>query len=37
MFMDDGEILEEATPDEFFSRPKHERAKAFLGEILAHQ
>lgn len=37
LFMDNGEILEEATPDEFFSRPKHDRAKSFLGEILAHQ
>ena len=37
VFMADGEILEEATPDEFFRNPKHPRAKAFLGEILAHQ
>jgi polar amino acid transport system ATP-binding protein len=37
LFMADGEILEEATPDEFFKAPKHQRAKAFLGEILAHQ
>jgi len=37
LFMADGEILEEATPHEFFSKPKHERAKAFLGEILGHQ
>lgn len=37
LFMADGEILEEATPSEFFSKPKHARAKAFLGEILAHQ
>jgi polar amino acid transport system ATP-binding protein len=36
MFMDEGEIIEEATPDEFFSAPKHDRSKAFLGEILAH-
>ena len=31
LFMADGEILEEATPDVFFSNPKHERAKTFLG------
>jgi polar amino acid transport system ATP-binding protein len=37
MFMDDGEVLEEAAPDDFFSNPKHDRSKAFLGEILAHQ
>jgi polar amino acid transport system ATP-binding protein len=37
LFMADGEILEEATPDVFFNNPKHERAKTFLGEILAHQ
>nr|WP_306267808.1 amino acid ABC transporter ATP-binding protein [Pararhizobium sp. IMCC3301] len=37
LFMADGEILEEATPHEFFSKPKHSRAKAFLGEILGHQ
>tara|TARA_R110002124_G_scaffold49060_12_gene144306 strand:- start:6575 stop:7348 length:774 start_codon:yes stop_codon:yes gene_type:complete len=37
LFMADGEILEEATPHAFFSKPKHERAKAFLGEILGHQ
>ena len=34
LFMADGEILEEAPPDEFFRNPQHPRAKAFLGEIL---
>jgi polar amino acid transport system ATP-binding protein len=34
LFMADGEILEEAPPDEFFRSPQHPRAKAFLGEIL---
>lgn len=29
VFMADGEILEEAPPNEFFSRPVHERARAF--------
>ena len=30
IFMDAGEIIEENTPDEFFSHPKTERAKKFL-------
>ncbi|MBI2755893.1 MAG: amino acid ABC transporter ATP-binding protein [Chloroflexi bacterium] len=30
LFMDGGVILEEAPPREFFSRPKHPRARAFL-------
>lgn len=33
-FVDYGKILEEATPEEFFSNPKHERAKDFLSKIL---
>jgi polar amino acid transport system ATP-binding protein len=37
LFMADGEIVEEAAPADFFNKPKHDRAKAFLGEILAHQ
>ncbi|WP_295042987.1 amino acid ABC transporter ATP-binding protein [uncultured Paracoccus sp.] len=36
IFMADGEILEENTPEEFFRAPKHERARNFLGEILHH-
>jgi polar amino acid transport system ATP-binding protein len=36
VFMAEGEILEEAPPDEFFSRPVHERARAFIGDILGH-
>lgn len=34
VFMDKGEILEEAPPEEFFSTPKGERARAFLGQLL---
>ena len=34
-FMDQGMILEESEPDEFFKNPKHERAKQFLKEILS--
>ena len=30
IFLDNGEIVEEATPDEFFDNPKTERAKQFL-------
>ena len=36
IFMDSGEIIEEAEPDTFFKNPKYDRTKAFLGEILAH-
>lgn len=34
-FIDYGVILEEATPDEFFRNPQHERAQLFLKEILS--
>jgi len=34
IFMDFGEILEGAPPQEFFSHPRHERARLFLKEIL---
>ena len=30
IFLDDGHIVEEATPEDFFTRPKSERAKEFL-------
>lgn len=33
MFMDHGTILERATPDEFFNRPQHPRARQFLSDI----
>lgn len=36
VFMSDGEIVEDATPDEFFSNPKSARAKDFLSKILTH-
>ena len=35
VFMDFGQILEEAHPEEFFKNPKHERAQQFLKEILS--
>jgi polar amino acid transport system ATP-binding protein len=34
LFMDEGLILEDAAPSEFFSNPRHERARAFLEKIL---
>ena len=34
IFMDDGMILEEGTPEHFFVSPNHERTKQFLGKIL---
>ncbi|WP_423459653.1 amino acid ABC transporter ATP-binding protein [Ottowia sp. VDI28] len=36
VFMDEGQILEVATPAEFFGSPAHERTRAFLGDILRH-
>ena len=35
IFMDNGTILEEAPPEEFFINPRHERAKQFLKQILS--
>ncbi|WP_290919493.1 amino acid ABC transporter ATP-binding protein [Halodesulfovibrio sp.] len=34
VFMDHGEIIEEGTPEEFFTNPKHPRLKQFLEQIL---
>jgi len=34
LFMDEGKIVEEGTPQEIFDRPRHERTKAFLSKIL---
>ena len=34
LFLDEGKILEEATPAEFFANPKTERAKEFLSKVL---
>ena len=36
IFMDEGQIIEEAPPDMLFGSPKHERTKQFLGKILSH-
>jgi polar amino acid transport system ATP-binding protein len=36
VFIDHGEIVEEAAPEEFFQRPQHERARQFLNQLLTH-
>jgi polar amino acid transport system ATP-binding protein len=36
VFMDDGQIIEVALPDEFFTNPKSDRSKLFLSKILSH-
>jgi general L-amino acid transport system ATP-binding protein len=36
IFMDEGEIIEENEPHEFFDHPQHDRTKLFLSQILAH-
>ena len=36
VFMSDGQIVEEATPEEFFTHPKSDRAKDFLSKILTN-
>ncbi len=36
IFMDQGAIVEQSEPEEFFSRPKSDRAKDFLSKILSH-
>ena len=34
LFMDEGEIVEQNEPDEFFNNPQHHRTKIFLSQIL---
>ena len=34
LFMDKGQVIEEASPEQFFANPQFERTKAFLKEIL---
>jgi general L-amino acid transport system ATP-binding protein len=36
IFMDGGEIIEQAEPETFFNNPQHERTKLFLSQILSH-
>ncbi len=36
LFMSDGAIVEDSDPESFFTKPQTDRAKDFLGKILAH-
>ncbi|PSJ80355.1 amino acid ABC transporter ATP-binding protein [Neisseria iguanae] len=36
IFVDHGQIIEEAAPEEFFTNPKHERARQFLQQVMTH-
>ena len=36
IFMDGGRIVEDAPKDEFFGKPRSERAQVFLSKILQH-
>ncbi|UGT63526.1 amino acid ABC transporter ATP-binding protein [Nocardia asteroides] len=36
LFMADGQVVEDAEPETFFTAPKSDRAKDFLGKILSH-
>jgi polar amino acid transport system ATP-binding protein len=36
ILMDAGQIIEDTTPEELFTAPKHERTKLFLSQILHH-
>ena len=36
IFMDEGEIIEEKPPKDFFENPEHDRTKLFLSQILHH-
>lgn len=36
IFMDQGQIVEEAEPEAFFASPKEERTRTFLSRVLSH-
>lgn len=36
IFMDEGQIIEQNNPHEFFDNPQHERTKLFLSQIIQH-
>jgi ABC-type polar amino acid transport system ATPase subunit len=36
VFMDEGEIIEVAPPNDFFTNPRTDRARLFLSKILSH-
>ncbi len=37
IFMDEGQIIEQAPPEAFFSNPRSERTRRFLGQVLNHE
>lgn len=36
VFVDHGQIIEDADPDAFFTNPKHERTRQFLQQVMKH-
>jgi ABC-type polar amino acid transport system ATPase subunit len=36
VFMDDGQVIEVASPEDLYNNPQHERTKLFLSKILSH-
>ncbi|MDH4053429.1 MAG: glutamine ABC transporter ATP-binding protein GlnQ, partial [Rubrivivax sp.] len=36
IFMDQGQIVEQNTPEQFFANPQNERTRDFLSKIIAH-
>jgi len=36
IFMDEGEIIEQNDPNNFFNKPQNDRTKLFLSQILNH-
>jgi ABC-type polar amino acid transport system ATPase subunit len=36
IFMDEGKVIEDTSPEALFTAPKHERTKLFLSKILEH-
>ena len=36
IFMDEGQIIEQNSPKEFFNNPKSDRTKLFLSQIIDH-
>ena len=36
IFMEDGRVVEEGTPEKMFEHPESDRVKQFLGKILKH-
>ncbi|KEP72289.1 glutamate ABC transporter ATP-binding protein, partial [Microbacterium sp. SUBG005] len=36
VFMADGQIVEQAAPEQFFTRPESDRAKDFLSKLITH-